>query len=74
MPKTTAKSHKTQIDAELRKWKCRSRVMKTSSYIFFAKIRANLHGLEGMLSREELDSVSHDIGNFPLNLFDIVTR
>ena len=63
MPRpTSAKKHKNAIRSELLRWKSRSRQMKTSSHIAFAKIKSHLHVLEETCSRSELNDLTNEIG------------
>ena len=62
MPRANVNTYKKQIATELQKWKARSRQMKTSSHISYGKIKTSLHALEVIATKEELNSISSDIG------------
>ena len=62
MPRTNAKNLTNQIRAELGKWRGRSRVQKTSAHISYGKIKSNLHALEKLQTKEELNIIAQEIG------------
>ena len=62
MPRNNSKNLTNQIRAELGKWRGRSRVQKTSAHISYGKIKSNLHALEKLQTKEELNIIAQEIG------------
>lgn len=68
MPRTNSKNLTNQIRAELGKWRGRSRVQKTSAHISYGKIKSNLHALEKIQTKEELNIIAQEIGKILISI------
>ena len=64
MPKNNSKNLMNQIRAELGKWRGKSRIHKTSAHICYGKIKSALHSLEKIQTKDELNLIAREIGNF----------
>lgn len=61
MPKSP-KTHKSAIKREMQKWVSLSQRIRTSGHISYGKIRSNLHALEAICPKEELNDLTNSIG------------
>ena len=62
MPKFNSKMIKSGVEAELTKWRGRSRVSKTSNHISYGKIKAGLVQMEKKGNKQELNQLASYIG------------
>ncbi len=61
-----SKPYINAVNAELRRWLIQSQKLRRSASICYAKIKSNLATLEPIASKEEMDKLQDESGEFLL--------
>ena len=63
----SSKIYQNAVMAELRRWLIQSQKLRRSASLAYGKIRANLSSLEPIATKEEMDKLQDEAGEFDLS-------
>ena len=72
MPKFNPKMIQSGVEAEMAKWRGRSRIAKNSNFIAYGKIKSALDQMEKKGNKQQLNNLASFIGKQFVLLFAII--